>query len=196
MDVARAGVNPPNPHGLGSTAAPAHQSIVGGSPSYAADPRQLILISSQIGNDSGNEMKVGAQNAGLSGTNPNNHTGLQFPDELTEDGLGPPGLGSNTAVNVAFGLANLAFFGSYTRHARMLGTRYGAVEGQETGIANGGPIWGTISFSAQYDVLVSPVSVPGTFVNEYIIVGTSRLLADQAPCYKSVLEISTSSSGC
>ena len=75
----------------------------------------------------------------------------------------------------------------------MIGTRYGAVEGEASGTVVAGLWGGSEFFSAQYDVLVSPISYPGDPFNEYFVVGTSRLLADQDPCLETVLEIGSMS---
>lgn len=76
-----------------------------------------------------------------------------------------------------------------TRQASALGTRYGLVTGESSRSVTAGN-YGTVNMDATYDVLVSPTSVGGSFVNQLIISGFSRLAAEDSPCLNSVLKLS------
>lgn len=168
--------------------------IVTGSPSFAGDMNQQLIILGLATMSSGREMVAGSVQVLGPTTDPNSKTDKKFAETMGEDGLLPPGPPNNNAVYVFFPAA-LRSVGR-TRHAGIIGTRYGAVEGREEGTVTVGG-WGpSQSFTATYDVLVSPISYPGATMDEYHVVGTSRLLADQDPCLKTVLEISTSMSDC
>lgn len=195
MDVARAGTSVPMTHSTPLIASFDAMGIVSGSPSFAGDWMQNVLHLSPLPADSGREMMVGANMAGSFGaSNPNNETTLDFSEAITEDGLLPPSpAGGFVAV---FNLAILRSIPPRTRHAGIIGTRYGAVEGEASGTVKAGMWGGTEFFEAQYDVLVSPISYPGGVVDEYFIVGTSRLFAEDDDCMSTVLEISTSLSDC
>lgn len=194
MDVHRQGTGYNFDHMQPLIAAGNALSIINGSRSFAGDINQTLMAASLFTMDSGNEMVVGSMQLLGPTTNPNSKTNKKFATLIGEDGMLPPGLPSNNAVMV-FVPAMVRSIG-VTRHAGIIGTRYGMVQGQNSGtvtVANWGP---AENFTATYDVLVSPISYPGGFTDEFFVVGTSRLLADQDPCLKTVLEISTSMSDC
>lgn len=82
-------------------------------------------------------------------------------------------------------LASLGF-----NHTPATGNRYGSVSGEDTQRI---VIYGqTHKLSATYDVLNSPVAKPKRTDDAIYVPGFSRLMAEQDPCLKNVLEISTS----
>lgn len=194
MQVHRDGTTLNFDHMQPGIAATNAQSIISGSGSYSGDTQQQLIITGLASQNTGREMGAGSGIVGGTTADPNNETSLDFAESIGEDGLIPPMPPNNTAVFVFVGAIARSI--GVTRHAGIIGTRYGAVEGEHTQtvtVASWGP---SINFKAQYDVLVSPISYPGGFADEYFVVGTSRLLADQDPCLETVLEISTSMSDC
>jgi len=193
MQIQRDGAFPPtSPHGLPIMAAPAALGIIGGSPSFAGDTAQMGIVGGMATGRSGREMQAGSLVTGAMGSDPATQTSLTFAKGIAEDGqFSPLPAASNSPVAI-FNFAIIRTV-TNTRHAGIIGTRYGAVEGQSSGLvdANG---WGSYTFEAQYDVLVSPVSIPSG--DEMWVVGASRLLADDDPCLQTVLELSTSRSDC
>lgn len=113
--------------------------------------------------------------------------GADFSEDMTDDSsINPLSFSGKTAM-MAFNVA-VPFTYMGTRHASALGTRYGIVTGENSRTVS---IPGhTGNFNYGYDVLVSPTSVPGGFLNELIVVGHSRLAAEDSPCLSSVLKIS------
>ena len=114
--------------------------------------------------------------------------GNDFAKDMIDDTTINPLSFSSKAAFMAFNVA-VPYSLLNTRHAGALGTRYGMVVGESTRSVTAGN-YGTVSMGATYDVLVSPTSIEGTFLNELIIVGFSRLAAEDSPCLKSVLKIS------
>lgn len=194
MQVQRDGAFPvPTPHGLPIMAAPDALGIVNGSPSFAGDPAQMIVIGGLVTGRTGREMQAGGLVVGSPGSDPATETSLTFAESIAVDGqFASMPFPNNTPVYV-FSFALIRMIPINTRHAGIIGTRYGAVEGQSSGTVSANQ-WGSYSFAAQYDVLVSPVSIPSG--DEMYVVGASRLLADQDPCLETVLELSTSLSDC
>lgn len=182
--------SPTSPHGLPPSASGDAVGIIGGSTSFAGDTQQQAVMGAMAGG-SGPEMVAGANAIGGGGSDPADETSLTFAESIAEDpafGLPSP---ENDAVNVfMFAVARTA---PMTRHAGIIGTRYGMVEGSDSDTADAGN-WGTSQMDAAYDVLVSPVSIPSD--DEGFVVGASRVLADDDPCLQTVLELSTSMSDC
>jgi hypothetical protein len=192
MQVQRDGTSPTSPHGLPPQAASDANSIVSGSSSYAGDAEQTTFIGAMATGRTGDEMVAGAGFMGVGGGDPANVTSLELSEGIAEDGLADPlPTANNDPVQIfSWSIPKTV---AVTRHAGIIGTRYGMVEGTDTGTADAGN-WGTATMDAQYDVLVSPVSIPAD--DHKFVVGASRLFADQNPCMETVLEISWSLSDC
>jgi hypothetical protein len=143
-----------------------------------------MLLGAMGSSESGRQMETGATMVGGSGSNPVDETSVDYAEDIAKDGLTPLPLAQNGAVHV-FDYA-IAFTVGVTRHAGIIGTRYGMVEGTDTATADAGR-WGSTVMSAQYDVMVSPVSMPAD--REPNVGAATRLLADQNECMGSVLSI-------
>jgi len=113
--------------------------------------------------------------------------GSDFAEDMTKDQfINPLPMPMKTSMMPFLVAVPSSLFG--TRHASAIGTRYGIVAGESSRTVS---IPGhTGNFNYGYDVLISPVSVPGGFLNELIVVGHSRLAAEDSPCLSSVLKIS------
>lgn len=179
-------------HSVPPLAAGDATAIINGTSSYAGDVQQTGIVTGMGSSRTGNEMRAGAGMVGVNVSDPANVTSRTFARGIAEDGLQP--LQSASGPVSLFNFAVMRTAGPNTRHAGIIGTRYGMVEGTNSATIDT-KVWGySRTFAAQYDVLVSPVSVPSN--EEMFVVGASRLLAEEDPCLNSLLSISYSLHDC
>lgn len=177
---------PPTEHALPQLAALDALSAISNHPSDQGD----MIANLQNGGLMVGGSRLEAEFSGIwtGGGSTAYDVGSDFAEDMIKDTtinpLPPSGKAAFMAFNVAVPYSLVG-----TRQASAIGSRYGLVVGESSRSVTAGT-YGTVSMGATYDVLVSPTSVGGSFINELIIVGFSRLAAEQSPCLKSVLEIS------
>lgn len=177
---------PPSDRSLPALAGANSLSAISNHPSAQGD---LSAQAKNAGLVSGGSQKEAGTAGKLVGgpLTPYSH-GSDFANDMTNDTTVNPLSYSSKTAFMAFNVAvPYSLLGS--RHASALGTRYGMVVGESSRSVTAGN-YGTVTMDATYDVLVSPTSIKGTTANELIIVGFSRLAAEDSPCLRSVLEIS------
>lgn len=166
--------------------------IIGGSASEGGDTQENAIMGAMGSGRTGLEMQAAGTFVGANINDPADQTSLTFASRIANDGFEPIQSGSGPLAIFNVAVARTA--GPNTRHAGIIGTRYGMVEGSDSATIDT-KVWNySRTFNAQYDVLVSPVSVPRN--DEVFVVGASRLLAEEDPCLNSVLAISYSLSDC
>lgn len=172
-------------HGLPFIAAPQAMNQISGNSSPQGDPAaqwknaELMTWGSQGEAEGAGVIANGSSNSW--------ELGSDFSEDMTDDSMLNMLSATGSSALMVFNVSVPYSVGN-TRHAGAIGTRYGLVTGENSKSITAG--YFNANFNANYDVLVSPVSVPGSAFHELVTVGFSRLAAEDSPCLKSVLKIS------
>lgn len=190
MSVANGGMLPEFSRGLPQIAAVDAMSEITSYPSFGAGADAAALMKNAGLAASGSKDESEMVSSFVSGA-PGSHPpyGSDFARNMTKDDFGPHPLPLRYEwYFLPFLPAGILSFNPATRHALAIGTRYGLAGGHDSdSVTLSGK---SFSFEAHYDVLVAPVSA--TREHEWIVVGFSRLAAEQSSCLSSVLEITGS----